>query len=90
MKIIAVCSCSGMKEKAIMAYKIAFPKTDVPEVVRGEDAIRALANRLQSTNVSKYLNAIAKKNGQYAYYIKYDENGDVAYNYDLLLGRRIA
>lgn len=90
MKIIAVCTCSGMKEKAIAAYKIMFPNEDVPNIYRGDSAIRGFAEKNPNTNLSKYLLAIAKKNGQFSYLIEFNEDGDVISNYDLKTGKRIA
>lgn len=79
-----------MKEKAISAYKISFPKTEMPDIYKGEDAIRALAHSIPNTNLSRYLLAIAKKNGRYAYFIESDDNGDVVSNYDLIIGKMVA
>lgn len=90
MKIIAVCTCSGMKEKAIAAYKILSPEEEVPQIYKGANAIRDLSNKFPNTNLSRYLSAIAKKNGQFAYLIDFDDNGDIISNYDLKTGKRVA
>ena len=90
MKIIAVCTCSGMKEKAESAYKILFPGEEMPKIYKGDSAIRLLAEKNPNTNLSRYLLAIAKKHGQFAYFIDYDDNGDITVNYDLKTGKRLA
>lgn len=90
MKIIAVCTCSGMKEKAEMAFKIMSPDEDMPKIYKGESAIRGLAEQNPNTNLSRYLLAIAKKNGQFAYLIEFDDNRDIISNYDLKTGKRVA
>ncbi len=90
MKIIAVCTCSGMKEKAESAFKIMFPGEELPKIYKGDGAIRGLAQSKPNTNLARYLVAIAKKNGQFAYYIEYDDKGDVLANYDLKTGKRLA
>ena len=90
MKVIAVCTCSGMKEKAVSAYKIMFPDEKTPDIFRGDSAIRRLAEQNPNTNLSRYLLAIAKKNGRFAYLIDYDDNGDIISNYDLRTGKRVA
>lgn len=87
-KYIIVCKCSGMKEKAEMAFKIAFPKRPIPQSVKGVSAITKLAEQKPNTNFYRYLLAIAKKNSKFAYYIE-EDNGDIALNYDLLKGKRI-
>lgn len=90
MRIIAVCTCSGMKEKAEAAFKIMHPDDKTPNVYRGDSAIRRLAEQNPNTNLSRYLLAIAKKNGQFAYLIDYDDNRDIISNYDLKTGKRVA
>lgn len=90
MRIIAVCTCSGMKEKAEAAFKIMHPDDKTPDIYKGDSAIRRLAEQNPNTNLSRYLLAIAKKNGQFAYLIDYDDNGDIISNYDLKTGKRVA
>lgn len=88
MKYIVVCKCSGMREKAEAAFKIAFPKQDIPPAVVGKSAIISLAEKSPGTNLHRYLLAMSKSRGRFAYYI--DENsGDIMYNYDLLKGKRL-
>lgn len=90
MKGIFVCSCGGMKDKAEKAFKIIFPKAEVPTVYRGEAAISRAASKYPNTNVYNYLTAIAKTNGRYAYYVASDEQGNVIDNYNLLTGKKVA
>lgn len=90
MKIIAVCTCSGMKEKAEAAFKIMYPDEKTPDIFRGDSAIRRLAEQNPNTNLSRYLLAIAKKHGRFAYLIDYDDNRDIISNYDLRTGKRVA
>lgn len=86
---IVACKCSGVAEQAQMAFKIAFPRKEVPEIFKGESRIRYLAGLHPGTDLSKYLLAIAKKNGRYAYYME-ETDGGVSMNYDLLKGKRVA
>lgn len=86
---LVVCKCSGLKEKAEAAFKIAFPKRDIPPIYRGPDAIKDLANKNTNTNLGSYLMAISKKNGQFAYYLQ-ESAGDVVLSYDLLKGKKVA
>ena len=79
-----------MKEKAEAAFKIMHPDDKTPDVYKGDSAIRMLAEQNPNTNLSRYLLAIAKKNGQFAYLIDYDDNGDIISNYDLKTGKRVA
>ena len=90
MKVIAVCTCSGMKERAESAFKILFPKEEVPQIYRGRDAIKRFASEHPGTNVGNYFDAISKKNGKFAYYVEYDDKGDVTANYNLTTGKKVA
>lgn len=85
---IVVCSCSGLDVQAKMAFGIAFPKKKMPEVFRGKSRISFLADSHPNTNLSRYLQAINKKNGRFAYYIE-EQDGDIFMNYDLLKGKRV-
>lgn len=73
-----------------MAFEIMYPGEELPRIYKGESPIRALAEQNPNTNLSRYLLAIAKKNGQFAYLIDYDDNGDIMSNYDLKTGKRVA
>lgn len=89
IEVIVVCRCSGVREKAETGFKIAFPDKELPQIYRGQDAIRGLASAHSDTNLGRYLQAIVKKSGQFAYYLQSD-NGDVLLNYDLLKGKAVA
>lgn len=90
MKGIFVCSCGGMKDKAEKAFKIMFPRTEVPTIYRGEASINRVASKYPNTNVGNYLLTIAKMNGRYAYYVATDDKGNVVENYNLLTGKKVA
>lgn len=85
---LVICGCSGMKRRAESAFKIAFPRKEAPVVYRGKSQIAELAGQHSGTDFSRYLLAISKKTGKFAYYIK-EENGAVTLNYDLLKGKRL-
>ena len=90
MRVILVCSCSGMKEKAKTAFKILHPQDEEPEMFVGKDAIKKFASYHQGTNVANYADATSKQNGQFSYLIDYDEKGDVLSIYNLTTGKRTA
>lgn len=90
IELLAICKCGGVKEKAEAAFKISFPGQAVPQMYKGSDAITKAASLFPGTNLNRYLTAIAKKNGRFAYYIKTDDNYDITLNYDLLIGKRLA
>lgn len=90
MKVILVCSCSGMKEKAKTAFSILYPNDEEPEMFVGKDAVKKFASYHQGTNVANYAEATSKQNGQYSYLIDYDENGDVTLIYNLKTGKKVA
>lgn len=89
MKALLACSCSGIKEKAERAYQILFPKTEMPEIYKGADAVRELAQKYPNTNFSKHLSAIAKTKGQWAYLVETDDDGNIIEEHDLITGRRV-
>lgn len=90
MKGLFICSCGGVKDKAEKAFKILFPREEVPQVYRGEAAILKAANKHPNTNICSYLTAIAKTNGRYAYYVASDDKGNVTDNYNLFTGKKVA
>lgn len=85
---LIICGCSGMQHKAELAFNVAFPRKAIPTVCRGKSQISELAGRHSGTDLSRYLLAISKKSGRFAYYIE-EDNGVVTLNYDLLKGKRI-
>lgn len=87
-RYIILCKCSGMENEAKMAYKIAFPHKEVPQTYRGQIAVVALSDKYSGTDFGKYVLAISKKNGRYAYYLE-EEDGSVKMAYDLLKGKRV-
>lgn len=90
IEAMAICKCSGLRETAVAAFNISFPEQSLPKIYRGEGEIQKLADTFPDTNFSRYLKAIAKKNGRYAYYLKADDEYNITMNYDLLKGKRIA
>ena len=90
MKVIAVCSCSGVKEKAIQAFKIMYPKEEVPPIYVGKDAVLKFAESKAGTNIGEYMKATAKRNSRYSYYVEYNESGDVTAIYNLSDGKKVA
>ena len=86
-----ICSCSGVKEKSAKAFKILKPEAEMPEPLVGKDRMRAVAEKMPSdSNAAKYIQALAKKNGRFAYYVSVDDNLNIAEMYDLLTGKRLA
>lgn len=85
---LVICECSGMQKQAKLAFEISFPDKEVPPVCRGKSQIEELAGQKTGTDFSRYLMAISKKNGKFAYYIEEDD-GHVTFSYDLLKGKRI-
>lgn len=85
---LIICGCSGMQHRAESSFKIAFPRKETPTVCRGKSQIAQLAGQRSGTDFSRYLLAISKKSGRFAYYIE-EEDGAVSLNYDLLKGKRL-
>ena len=85
---LIICGCSGMPRRAESAFKILFPDKKTPPICRGKSQIAELAGRRFGTDLSRYLLAISKKSGKFAYYIE-EDGGAVTLNYDLLKGKRL-
>lgn len=90
MKVILVCTCSGMKEKAEMAFKIMLPNEELPQIYKGKDAILKFSDAHRDTNVGNYTKAISKQNGKFAYLVEFDEKGDVISIHNLATGKKVA
>lgn len=87
-RYILICKCSNMKQTAEMAYDIAFPRKERPQIYK-DSAISVLIEKKPNTNFASYVGAIMKKHGRFAYYVE-EENGDIVQVYDLLKGKRVA
>lgn len=90
MKVLLICSCSGMKERAKSSFKILFPKQEIPQMYVGRDSIKVFASEHENTNVYNYATAVSKQGGQFAYYVEYNDKGDVTTVYNLMNGKRVA
>lgn len=87
-EFLVICGCTGMPRRAESAFKIAFPGEKVPVIYKGKSRITELAGQKSGTDLSRYLSAISKKSGKFAYYIR-EEDGAVTLSYDLLKGKRL-
>lgn len=85
MNYILVCSCSGGKEKAEVAFSILKPDEPTPQIVKGKEAIAKLASQYDNS----HLRAISKLNGKFSYYININDNGKIIEEYDLTRGAKI-
>ena len=92
MEYIFACSCSGVKERSVKAFQIVKPDKEMPEILVGKDRMRKVAERYPSgSNAAKHLNALAKRNNKFSYYVVIDnETHDILELYDLLTGKRLA
>lgn len=86
MKYIFVCQCSGGPEKAKAAYEILFPNAQMPQIIKGKEAIAKFASQYQND----HLKAIAKLKGNFAYYLDISTTGKITEEYDLITGKRLA
>ena len=90
-RYIFVCSCSGVREKSIKAFKIIKPNDELPEIYVGKDKMRGVASTFPNdSNAAKYLSAVAKKTGRFAYFLEIsNESSNILEMHDLLTGKRI-
>lgn len=89
-KYIFNCTCSGVREKSVAAFKAMFPDEEMPEMKAGKEKIKEFANSFPSdSNASKHLSAIAKKSGRFSYYISISDNYDIEEMIDLRTGKRV-
>ena len=90
-EIVACCTCKNVPDYTRKSFPIIFPDKKLPSMYVGGDEIRKLAESLSpSTNIYKYLLALARNKEKYSYYFEYDENGDIVAQYNLLNGRKVS
>lgn len=89
LEAILTCSCPGMGKKSTTAFSLLFPDRAHPVLYRGEDQVRKLADEHPDTNVERYLRAVARQKGKWAYYVSTDDAGNITKLYDLTTGRRV-
>lgn len=89
MELIVTCRCPGAKEKAMSAFKLMFPGRECPIIYVGDDNIISASEKTKNENLARYLKAIAKKSGKFAYYIKTDDT-TIALLYDLFAGKKVS
>lgn len=89
-KFIVCCSCSGTKEKMVQVFESIFKDEETPDVVVGADRIRSKAEQFPSdSNIANHLRAIAKRKGNFGYYIVVDEEYNISEMHDLINKQRI-
>lgn len=85
MRVILTCSCFKMGKKASEAFSLLFPKSVLPEIIKGRDRIYKFAKQVNNDHIL----AISKLSGKFAYYLEM-ENDKIVREYDLLKGKRIS
>lgn len=89
-KFIVCCSCSGTREKMAQVFQSMFQEEEQPEIVAGTDRIRSKAEQYPNdSNIANHLRAIAKRNGNFGYYIVVDDEYNIAEMHDLVNKQRI-
>lgn len=88
MKCIIRCACGGIKTYIEKSMELLYPGKELPKEYLGRTAMKELMNEYPDTNLSRHLEAMSKKSGRYAYYIEYDDKGDIVDMANLVTGKK--
>lgn len=82
---LLICSCHGQLKKTTEAFKLLYPGSPIPEVVKGRDKIAKLSHQYKND----HLRALSRLSGKYSYYVKISESGEILEEVDLVRGTRL-
>lgn len=93
MNIVVRCGCGGVQtyvKSSITALALEEPCATYV----GKEKIRSFAQKYPGTNLAAHLEAVAKKNGRYAFYIsttgeQSDTVQDITAMYNLITGKKV-
>ena len=88
MRAIISCDCAQTPEYAKDAYSLLYPNTETPPLYTSFS--RLIEETPQHSNVRAYLTAISKTKRKFAYFLEWDEDGNVTTNINLLTGKKVA
>lgn len=92
-EVILVCYCPGIDKRAVAAYKVQAKDRPVPPIYKGRYGIADFCDSLRKNNISgeivEYARAISKTPGKFAYYMRYNLEGKVEVQYNLLTGKTL-
>lgn len=88
MKCIIRCSCGGIKTYVENSMGLLYPGMEIPKEYIGRTTIRGLMEENPDTNLYRHLETIVKKSGRYAYYIEYNDKGDIVDMANLITGKK--
>lgn len=90
---ILTCSCSQTPKYALESFNIMIgvkENIETPVMYSGERRISTLLEKLDpNTNIYKYVKSLNKNKDKFAYYMEWDDNGDVLRQFNLLTARRV-
>lgn len=91
-EVILVCYCPGMDKRAEAAFKVVSKGKPIPKMYKGRYGIADFVSSLQKRGIDgdiiAYSKALAKNNNKFAYYMRWNDSGDVTVQYNLMSGRR--
>ena len=91
--VILVCYCPGIDKRAEAAFKVSAKGKPTPKMYKGRYGIADFCDFLRKQGISgeiiEYARAISKSSGKFAYYMRWNLEGKVEIQYNLLTGKRL-
>lgn len=86
---IVCCDCPQMTQYCLDSYRIMAQSRTYPDIYLHSKTYALLHKLTIDTNVYEFVKNLLPGKKKYAYYIEYDDNGDVTKQWNLLTGKRI-
>ena len=92
-EVILACYCPGIDKRAEAAFKVQAKNRPAPKIYKGRYGIADFVSSLQKDgiygDIIDYSKALSKSSEKFAYYMRYDLEGKVEIQYNLLTGKRL-
>lgn len=89
MKALLTCSCGAVPTYAQTQYKIMHPKGPIPKIYISRNGYTFLDALSPKSEVHRFVAAVLKKRGRYAYLIDANDDGTINEVYDFMKKKRV-
>lgn len=90
MKALLTCGCGAVPTYVQAQYKIKHPKEEIPTLYISRKGYKFLDALPPNSEAHRFVAAILKKRGRYAYSIDANEDGTLNEVYDFMKKKRVA
>lgn len=90
MKALITCGCGAVPNYVQTQYKIKHPNEPVPTLYISRKGYTFLDSLPQGSSAHRFVAAILKKRGRYAYLIDANDDGTLNEAYDFMKKKRVA